>query len=61
MIRSLTIEDLVSTDEQRFVAIGINVLGKLRVVVYAMPSEDVRIISVRKPEPKEVRDYEKGV
>jgi uncharacterized DUF497 family protein len=58
---ALTIEDLASTDEQRFVSIGMNVLGKLRVVVYAMRGEDVRIISVRKPEPKEVRDYEKGV
>ena len=58
---ALTIEDLASTDEQRFVSIGMNVLGKLRVVVYAMRGEDIRIISVRKPEPKEVRDYEKGV
>jgi uncharacterized DUF497 family protein len=57
----LTIEDLASTDEQRFVSIGMNVLGKLRVVVYAMRGEDIRIISVCKPEPKEVRDYEKGV
>lgn len=58
---ALTIEDLASTDEQRFVSIGMNVLGKLRVVVYAMRGEGIRIISVRKPAPKEVRDYEKGV
>jgi uncharacterized DUF497 family protein len=57
----LTIEDLSATGEQRFVSIGMNVFGELRVVVYAMRGENVRIISVRKPEPKEVRDYEKGV
>ena len=57
----LTIEDLSATGEQRFVSIGTNVFGELRVVVYAMRGEDARIISVRKPEPKEVRDYEKGV
>ena len=57
----LTIEDLSATGEQRFVSIGMNVFGELRVVVYAMRGEDVRIISVRKPEPKEVRDYEKGI
>src|SRR3989442_15489847 len=58
---ALTIEDLASTDEQRFVSIGMNIFGELRVVVYAMHGEDVRIISVRRPEPKEIRDYEKGV
>lgn len=58
---ALTIEDLASTDEQRFISIGMNVLGKLRVVVYALRGEDARIISVRKPEPKEVRAYETGV
>ena len=57
----LTIEDLSATGEQRFVSIGMNVFGELHVVVYAMRGEDARIISVRKPEPKEVRDYEKGV
>jgi len=57
----LTIEDLSATGEQRFVSIGMNVFGELRVVVYAMRGEDARIISVCKPEPKEVRDYEKGV
>lgn len=30
---ALMIEDLASTDEQRFVSIGMNVLGRLRVVV----------------------------
>ena len=58
---ALTIEDLASTDEQRFISIGMNALGKLRVVVYALRGEEAQIISVRKPEPKEVRAYEERV
>ena len=58
---ALTIEDLSSQGEQRFVSIGMNVFGKLRVVVYTLRNEDARLISVRKAEPKEVRAYEKGI
>ena len=58
---ALTIEDSSSQGEQRFGSIGINVFGKLRVVVYALHGEDLRIISVRKAEPKEIRAYEKGI
>jgi len=58
---ALTVEDASSQGEQRFVSIGMNVFGKLRVVVYAVRGDHARIISVRKAEPKEVRTYEKGV
>jgi len=58
---ALTIEDSSSQDEQRFISIGMNVFGKLRVVVYALRGDDARLISVRKAEPKEIRAYEKGV
>ena len=58
---ALTIEDSSAEGEQRFVSIGMNVFGSLRVVVYALQGEDARIISVRKAEPKEIRSYEEGV
>jgi uncharacterized protein len=58
---ALTIEDLSAQGEQRFISIGMNVFGSLRVVVYASRGEDARIISVRKAESKEIRAYEKGV
>ena len=58
---ALTVEDSSSQGEQRFISIGMNVFGELRVVVYALRADDARIISVRKAEPKEVRAYEKGV
>jgi uncharacterized DUF497 family protein len=58
---ALTIEDFSSQGEQRFVSIGLNAFGLLRVVVYTLRGDDARIISVRKAEPKEIRTYEKGV
>lgn len=58
---ALTIEDSSSQGEQRFISIGMNVFGELRVVVYALRGDDVRVISVRKAEPKEIRAYEKGI
>jgi hypothetical protein len=47
--------------EQRFVSIGANVFGQLRVVVYTYRGEGVRVISVRKPDRKEIRAYEEGI
>lgn len=58
---ALTIEDSSSQGEQRFISVGMNVFGQLRVVVYALRDDYARIISVRKAEPKEIRAYEKGV
>ena len=58
---ALTIEDSSTEDEQRLVSIGANVTGQRRVVVYTYRGDDVRIISVRKPEPKEVHNYEEGI
>jgi hypothetical protein len=58
---AVTVEDISSEGEQRFVSIGMNTLGQLRIVVYTYRDEGVRIISVRKPEPTEVRAYEEGI
>ena len=58
---AVTVEDDSSESEQRFVSIGMNTLGQLRIVVYTYRDEGVRIISVRKPEPTEVRAYEEGI
>ncbi len=58
---AVTIEDESAEGEQRFVTLGANMFGSLRVVVWTARDDDVRIISVRKPTPKERRTYEKGV
>ncbi len=52
----ITVEDESAEGEVRWVTIGMNSLGSLRVVV-----DDARLISVRKPEPKERRSYEAGI
>ena len=58
---ALTFEDDSTVGEQRFVTIGMNVFGSLMVVVHTPRGDRVRTISVRKPDPKERRNYEKGV
>jgi uncharacterized DUF497 family protein len=58
---ALTVEDDSARGEQRFVTIGMNVFGTLMVVVHTPRAAGPWIISVRKPDPKERRNYEKGV
>ena len=58
---ALTVEDDSAEGEQRFVTIGTNVFGSLIVVVHTPRSDGARTISVRKADPKERRNYEKGV
>ena len=58
---SLTIEDPSSEGERRFVCVGTNVFGTIRVVVFALREDHARIISVRPAEPKEIRAYEEGI
>ncbi len=45
-------------DEYRFVTMGTDPLGRVLVVVYAMRTEKIRIISARKTTPRERRQYE---
>ena len=58
---AVTIEDEFAEGEQRFVTLGTNTFGFLRVVVWSPRDDDFRIISVRKPTRKERRTYEEGV
>jgi uncharacterized DUF497 family protein len=58
---ALTVEDQSAEDEQRFVTIGMNLFGNLMVVVHTPRPDGPRIISVRKPDPRERRNYEEGV
>ena len=58
---ALTVEDEAVEGEQRFVTIGMNAFGSLMVVVHAHRGSRSRLISVRKVDPKERRNYEKGV
>ena len=58
---ALTMEDEDSEGEARFVTQGMNTFGAIMVVVWTPRDEDTRLISVRRAEPKERRDYEKGI
>lgn len=54
---AITISE-VHEDEERFVTLGIDALGRLLVVVYTMRGDVVRLISGRKANKHERRQYE---
>jgi uncharacterized DUF497 family protein len=55
---ALRIADPSSFSEDRFIAIGMDALGRLLVVAYTYRGDDLRLISARKAEPKERHHYE---
>ena len=55
---AITIEDESAEGEPRFVTIGTNSLGTLMVVVWTERDDGERLISVRRAEAKERRQYE---
>jgi len=59
--RAVTMEDGLSKDESRFVAIGLDAQLCLLVVVFTYQEDVVRIISARKASKKETGIYEKGI
>ncbi len=58
---AITIEDPDSQGEQRFLSIGLDVLGRLIVVAFTYRGDDLRLISARKATRKEISIYEKGI
>ena len=57
---ALTIRDLSSEDEERWVTMGMDVSGRLLVVVYTWRGERVRLISARQATPDERQQYEES-
>lgn len=58
---SLTIYDpLHSTEEDRFILMGLSCKNRLLVVVHTEREDKIRIISARKATKKEKKDYEKN-
>ena len=45
---AITLEDPDSEGEQRFLAIGLDILGRIIVVAYTYRGDEVRVISARK-------------
>jgi uncharacterized DUF497 family protein len=57
---ALTLDDDYP-DEQRFITIGTDALGRVLVVVYTFRGETIRIISAREATPRERRQYAEGL
>lgn len=58
---AITVEDELADGEQRFITLGMNEFGFLRVVVWTGSDEEPRIISARKANRKEAKEYEKAL
>jgi uncharacterized protein len=56
--RAITIADDASGDEDRYVTLGMDALGRVLVVVYTWREHRPRLISARKATPHERRQYE---
>lgn len=54
---ALTIEDPDATDEERYITLGMDALGRLLVVVHTPRDERTRLISARKASPREAEQY----
>ena len=54
---AITIEDN-DPDEERFITIGLDALGRILVVVYTWRDDSLRLISARKATPHERKQYE---
>jgi len=52
---AITLEDMDSEGEQRFLSIGLDILGRIIVVAYTYRGDEVRVISARKATKQEVR------
>ena len=58
---ALTREDLNVKNEQRFVSIETDAIGRILVVVYTYHGEDIRLISARPATKRERERYEEGI
>lgn len=55
--RAITLPDLASVTEERFVTLGCDPHGQVLVIAYTFRNERIRVISARKAEPREQRQY----
>jgi uncharacterized protein len=58
--RALTMADIFSSGEERWITIGLDPFARLIVVVYTWRGQRVRLISARNTTPRERRWYEEG-
>lgn len=58
---AMTLEEHVVLNEQRYVTVGSDVVGRITTVVYSYRKDTIRLISARKATPKERKQYEEGI
>jgi len=57
---ALTLRDPNSEDEERWITLGKDALGRLLVVIYTWRGDRARLISARLATPRERQQYEEG-
>jgi uncharacterized protein len=57
---ALTMRDANLGNEERWVTLGMDALGRLLVVIYTWRAERIRLISARLATPRERRQYEES-
>lgn len=55
---ALTVRDPYSEEEERWITLGLDLLGRLLVVVYVWRGETIRFISARPATPRERQEYQ---
>jgi len=58
---AMTLEEHIVANEQRYVTIGTDAVGRIIVVVYSYRSDTIRLISARKATRGERKQYEEGI
>ena len=58
--RAISVRD-EGQDEERWISIGMDSLGRILVIVYTWRDERVRLISARPATRREARQYEEGI
>jgi len=58
---AMTLEEHVVANEQRFVTVGSDAVGRIISVVYLYRTDTIRLISARKATPTERKQYEKRI
>ena len=58
--QALTIRDLFSTEEERWITLGMDLLRRVLVVIYEWRGDNVRVISARRATRRERKQYEES-
>ena len=59
--QALTIRDATSDEEERWITLGMDAMGRVLVVIYTWRGEGVRLISARRATPGERHQYEESL